>query len=100
MDTTSVRPETDSYAAKQWAAEDFAIAVGLLRECPYHGQPYKPRTKVRAPSALAGSIDPRDPIVRVFNGNTRELLDAVERVTGGYGDRCPHCQASDEEELD
>lgn len=98
---TAVRPEADAQAAQQWAAEDFAITAGLLRECPYHGEPYKPRRKGPVRAALGpGSIDPLDPNVRIFNGNTRELLAAVERVTGRYTDRCPHCQASDDEELD
>ena len=100
MDTalSAVRPEADLQAAKQWAAEDFAIAVGLLRECPYHGEPYKARKGLGR--AAPAQVDPFDPIVRVFNGNTRELMAAVERVTGHYGDRCPHCRASDEEPLD
>lgn len=103
MDTgiAVARREADPQIVKQWAAEDYAIAVGLLRECPYHGEPYKPGRKALARSAFAaGHIDPHDPIVRVFNGNTRELMAAVERVTGGYGECCPYCRASDEEPVD
>jgi hypothetical protein len=103
MDTGAavVRPESDPQVMKQWAAEDFAIAVGLLRECPYHGEPYKPSSKDLTRKAVAaGTVDPFDPMVRIFNGNTRELLAAVERVTGGYGECCPYCRASDEEEFD
>ena len=33
--------KSDPQAVKKWAAEDFAISIGLLRECPYHGQPFK-----------------------------------------------------------
>ena len=96
-----VGSESDSQAAKQWAAEDFAISIGLLRECPFHGQPFKAHKKALTSKALAaGLVDPLDPIVRVFNGNTRELMAAVERVTGGYGEFCPHCAASDQEEFD
>jgi hypothetical protein len=94
------RPEIDPQAMKQWAAEDFAISIGLLRECPYHGEPYKAGNRPLRRKALTAGIDPRDPIVRVFNGDTRELLAAVERVTGRYSERCPHCRASDEEEFD
>ena len=96
-----VGSEGEFQAAKQWAAEDVAIAIGLLRECPFHGQPFKARNQALQSKALeAGRIDPLDPIVRVFNGNTRELMAAVERVTGGYGEHCPHCAASDQEEFD
>jgi hypothetical protein len=88
--------KTDPQMIKQWAAEDFAISAGLLRECPYHGEPYKPHVKGGRFSARR--IDPLDPAVRVFDGDTRELLAAVERVTRDYGDRCVFCAASDHEE--
>ena len=93
--------KSDPQAIKQWAAEDFAIAIGLLRECPYHGQPFKAQRKGLTSKALTvGLIDPLDPIVQVFNGNTRELLAAVERATGDYSEHCKFCAASDLEEFD
>ena len=92
---------TDSQAIKQWAAEDFAIAIGLLRECPYHGQPFKaPRKRIARKALAAGLVDPLDPIVKVFNGDTRELLAAVERVTGDYGEHCTLCAASDHDDFE
>ena len=94
-------PKPDPKVVKEWAAEDFAIAVGLLRECPYHGQPFKAHNRPLTRKALAaGLVDPLDPIVKVFNGDTRELLAAVAQVTGGYAERCPRCAASDREEFD
>jgi hypothetical protein len=91
----------DPHIVKQWAAEDFAIAMGFLCECPYHGQPFRTRRKGLMTSAIAaGLIDPLDPNVQVFNGDTQELLAAVERVTGDYGERCELCAASDQEEFD
>ena len=91
----------DPQAVKQWAAEDFAIAVGLLRECPYHGLPFKAHNRPLTHKALAaGLVDPRDPVVKVFNGDTHELLAAVEHVTEEYGERCALCAASDREEFD
>ena len=91
--------KSDPYAIKQWAAEDFAISMGWLRECPYHGQPFK--AKGQANRALAiGLIDPHDPIVKIFNGNTRELLAAADRVARNYGERCEMCAASDQEDFD
>lgn len=91
----------DPQMVKQWAAEDFAISMGLLRECPYHGQPFKATRKGLLSKPLtAGIIDPLDPNVQVFNGDTRELLAAVERLTGDYGERCELCAASDQEEFD
>ena len=89
----------DAQVLKQWAAEDFAISVGLLRECPYHGQPYKPaRTGFSTEVFTPGLIDPLDPAVQVFKGDTEQLLAAVARVIRDYGDRCVFCAASDQEE--
>lgn len=87
-------------SVKQWAAEDFAIAIGLLRECPYHGQPFKVRKGLTHKALSAGLVDLGDPIVQVFQGNMRELLAMVRRVTGHYGEYCEICAASDQEEFD
>ena len=93
--------KSDSQSAKQWAAEDFAIAIGLLRECPYHGQPFKTRRKGWTGKALApGLINPLDPIVSVFAGDTRELLATVEQIAGHYAEHCEFCALSDQEEFD
>lgn len=90
-------PQTD----KQWAAEDFAISIGLLRECPYHGQPFQAsRERLTAQALAGGLIDPHDPIVRVFSGNTRELMATVETVTQHYGQHCAYCAASEDYEYD
>ena len=92
---------SDPQVAKQWAAEDVAIAMGLLRECPYHGQPFRSRSAASTAKALAtGVIDPLDPSVQAFQGNTRELLAAIERVTHTYGERCEICDASDHDVFD
>ena len=92
--------KSDPQTVKQWAAEDFAINIGLLRECPYHGEPFKAPKAMTRKALAAGLVDPLDPNVRIFNGNARELLAAVERVTGGYSEHCPLCTASDEEDFD
>lgn len=93
--------QADSQAVKQWAAEDFAISIGLLRECPYHGQPFKAHRKgLTSKLLMAGLVDPLDPVVKVFDGNTRELLAAVESVAGHYTEQCELCAASEQEEFD
>ncbi len=90
--------KSDPHKVKQWATEDFAISAGLLRECPYHGQPFRAPRSIHRNAVAA--IDPRDPNVRAFNGNTRELLAAVERVTGRFGDHCEMCAASDQDDTE
>ncbi|MGZ8202432.1 MAG: hypothetical protein ACXWUB_04220 [Burkholderiales bacterium] len=93
--------KSDPQVVKQWAAEDLAISIGLLRECPFHGQPFKAKKSALSGKALAANlIDPLDPAVRAFNGNTRELMAALEKVTGHYGERCVYCAASEQELID
>ena len=101
MATLAGSEKSDAQAIKQWAAEDFAISIGLLRECPYHGEPFKPRRKRVTRKALAADlVDPADPIVRLFNGDTHELLATVERVADHCAEHCPLCAASDHDDLD
>lgn len=93
--------KSDPQVLRQWAAEDFAIAIGLLHECPYHGQPFKARRRGATHKGLVGDlVDPLDPNVQIFNGDTRELLAAAERVARTYGERCVFCAASDQDEED
>ena len=92
--------QSDPQTVRQWAAEDFAINIGLLCECPYHGQPFRAPKSMRRKPLAAGYVDPRDPNVQVFNGNARELLAAAERVSGGYSEHCAACAASDQEDFE
>ena len=87
---------------KQWAAEHFAISIGLLRECPYHGEPFQARDPgLKHSKALAVTLsDLRHPAVQAFRGNTRELFAAARRVTRDYGVICAFCVASENDDLD
>lgn len=92
---------SDTQTMKQWAAEDLAITMGLLRECPYHGQPFQSQNKGLIRGALAtGLLQMRHPSVALFAGNTRELLAAIEQATQHYGERCAFCAAGDEDDLE
>ena len=94
-------PKNDPQSVKQWAAEDFAIAIGLLRECPFHGQPVKAKARGLTRKALAaGLIDPLDPAVQLFEGNTRALFAAAEKAAAHYSEHCEYCTASDEEDFE
>ncbi|MES2562485.1 MAG: hypothetical protein V4637_07125 [Pseudomonadota bacterium] len=92
---------SDAQTVKQWAAEDLAIALGLLHECPYHGQPFNAHSKVLTGGALAAALlKTRHPSTALFAGNTRELLTAVDNATKQYGERCSFCVAGDEDALE
>lgn len=92
----------DTQIWKQWAAEHFAISIGLLRECPYHGEPFRTRdAALPHGKALTVSLaDLRHPAVQAFHGNTRELFAAARRITRDYGDACAFCEASENDDLD
>ena len=60
------------------AAEEAAIQLGWLRECPYHGQPFRP---ARIPLRQA------KPTARV----SPELLALAVAVSDAYSDQCAFC---------
>ena len=94
--------KNDPHVLKHWAAEHFAISIGLLRECPYHGEPFKARDKgvTQSMASTVSLADLRHPAVQAFRGNTRELLAAARRVARSYGDACAFCEASAYDDLD
>jgi hypothetical protein len=92
----------DARILKEWAAEHFAISIGLLRECPYHGEPYKASDgeSTHRKASAVNIADLRHPALRPFHGNTRELLAAARRITREYGNACALCAAFEQDDLD
>jgi len=66
------------------AAEDVALQLGWLRECPYHGQPFKADA---LPRALLGGRRGHTPAGPCND----ELIALAMRVAEGYAEYCPHC---------
>jgi hypothetical protein len=60
-----------------WAAEELALQAGWLRECPYHGAPFK-RSDVCADSAGDLQAD-------------SELREFALRLTRTYDEECAFC---------
>ena len=65
------------------AAEDVALQLGWLRECPYHGQPFKgeglrPSRVGRRALGRAGQC-------------SEELISFAMHMVGSYAERCPTC---------
>lgn len=101
MNVNTVAPlvgseQHDSQIAKRWAAEDFAVAIGLLRECPYHGRPV--RVEQAQAGAKASLVDARSAL-QAFNGDRGELLATAQRIARSYSDTCSECEAAAEHEL-
>lgn len=97
--TRLVIDERASQAIKHWAAEDFAVAIGLLRECPYHGRPYRIDQSQANTTAAAASLPDARTALQAFNGDRGELLATAQRVARGFGHTCTECDAAAEQEM-
>jgi hypothetical protein len=69
--------------ARIWAAEELALDLGWLRECPYHGEPFKVRG-----AAERASVQRRR---RGVQSAGDDLMAYALRLTRGYGDECALC---------
>jgi hypothetical protein len=100
MDLRGVSAHSDAQNVRRWAAEHFAISIGLLRECPYHGEPFKARPPLSVRLTGASLPDASDPLVKAYGGSAQALFAAARRLSVGYRDSCPHCAASEEADLE
>jgi len=75
---------SDRQAIKRWAAEDFAISIGLLRECPYHGQPFQVGQKTLS---MKRFDDGNNKATKDFEDTVNSELDAykADRYSGWFG---------------
>src|SRR5689334_112018 len=73
-------PSSTVFDARRWAAEDLALELGWLSECPYHGEPF--RTAVRARNMDTALLD--DP--------ASDLYAFAARLTKSYSEHCPFCE--------
>jgi len=93
--------EQEAQAMKRWVAEDFAVAIGLLRECPYHGRPYRVDQAAQANAhAAAASLPDARIALQAFNGDRSELLATAQRVARTYSPTCTQCEAAEQELYD
>jgi hypothetical protein len=85
MTTQSNNTELYSFDSQRWAAEEAALQLGWLRECPYHGEPFR-TTGPRGPST-AGRHEPAAP---PFDANSDVAL-LFTRLPLAYAEQCPLC---------
>ena len=64
------------------AAEDVALQLGWLRECPSHGQPFKAKAP---PGELNRQVHASS------SSCNDELMAFAMRIANGYAEHCPHC---------
>lgn len=84
---------TGSNEARRRAAQQIAIDLGLLRECPYHGQLHRASNVSEFLSNYCSYVS-FDPRLSAFRGDAAELIDAVEFVAAEYGSACGHCEST------
>ena len=69
------------YDARVWAAEELALEVGWLRECPYHGVTYRAPNVLESAPATIGRRD-----------SSADLLRDAERLAAARGSTCDICE--------
>jgi hypothetical protein len=74
MSTLSDVREFDS---SRWAAEEVAIDLGWLRECPYHGEPF------RVPDQYPRELE--------TPGVPTELAAVAMELRDVYDEQCAYC---------
>jgi hypothetical protein len=76
---TTLTPTTDACLSdsRRLAAEEAALQLGWLSECPYHGEPFR----------SDGAREDLHAIATV----PADVIELVTEVCDGFADRCPFC---------
>ena len=75
-------PPSIDFDARRWAAEELALELGWLSECPYHGEPLK--------TAAAGGVAVSPSALLAVDGST-DLYFLALKVSRSYAEHCPFC---------
>lgn len=82
MTHTVQTPQDAPSDGTRWAAEEIALERGWLRECPYHGEPFK--------AAGLDMDDTRCGATNAADANA-ELLQQARRLVSTCAEYCPAC---------
>ena len=82
---------------KRAVAEEIAVKVGLLERCEHHNYLVDPLNYNHEDAYKLANylITKNDPLVDIFEGNRRELMDLLKDIGSEYGTSCPGCDARD-----
>jgi hypothetical protein len=69
------------FDARHWAAEELALQLGWLSECPYHGEPFKTASGAHDGCAADVPVD-----------TDGELYVLAASVSAEYAEHCPFCE--------
>ncbi len=75
-------------------AIEICIMAKIMERCPYHSSTvYENFGDIEAAYKLGNHlITKQDAMVRVFNGNRKEMTDAIQKAINTHGDACYECQ--------
>jgi len=82
---------------KNEVAEAIAVRVGLLEKCEDHGELFDPLNHNHEDAYKLANhlITKNDPLVDIFEGNRRDLMDRLKDICSGKGTSCGWCDARD-----
>lgn len=81
----------DTETGRAWAAEHLAVELGLLRECPYHGEPVRVRG-AHVDSLHALDLATCDLLLAVFGGDAEAMVAAARQLAARHADVCHSCE--------
>ena len=83
MTAESHQTKVGAAESRRWAAEETALELGWIRECPFHGEPF--RSAGYVPAAGANAVPATAPEL----GEDLALL--ALQISSAYADECPLC---------
>ena len=85
MTTRGHRSHVDGFDVQRCAVEETALKLGWLRECPYHGEPF------RAADEQALSATSTAGEAAAGGHAADELLEVAKLLPLAYDRQCPQC---------
>ena len=77
--------DTREFDTTRWAAEELALQLGWLRECPFHGEPFKDTAGGRARAGVIKTL----PVVP--SDSPGDLYTLAAQLSRSYAEHCPLC---------
>jgi hypothetical protein len=77
--------QSTSFDAGRWAAEELALQLGWLSECPYHGEPFRSpgQEATQVPATARSATEPGD--------CSSDMYSLALELSSAYSERCPMC---------
>jgi hypothetical protein len=73
--------QSTAFDARRWVAEELALQLGWLSECPYHGEPFKSAVPAENGRSVPASAE-----------TSGEIYVLAATISNAYPDRCRFCE--------